>query len=579
MTALQLTLYVMGTFFSVAITVLLAVYAWRHREAPGAPGFVFLMACITVWSVIVVMEALSPTEALWQFWYNAKYLPLAVTPVAILIFALQYAGRRRWLTLRRQMALLVVPLVTQVLLWSNPLHHLWWLDGRAVVGPWFWVHSAYSFVLVFVAMTLLTLLALRAPKQRRQQSVVLIAGFTFPLLVNVAHTFNLIHYYADFTPLAFTVSGVAFAWSMYRHRLFDLTPLAREVLIDGMEDGMLVLDTQFRVADYNPAAKRILQKPDEDLTGAVVSYAIPNWMALLPQLEEESCVHAEIVLSEHNEPRYYDVRMTPLYDRQLELSGYLLLLQEITERKEAERAIQRYALALEARNTELEASNAELDAFAHTVAHDLKAPLTALVGFSQLLERRVDRWSPEQICDTASRITQTGQKMTNIIDELLLLSSVRKAEEIRTELLEMRAIVAEALDRFEGPILESGAKIVAPEAWPPAVGYGPWIEEVWVNYVSNALKYGGTPPHVELGADPPANGVVRFWCRDNGSGLTETAQAKLFAEFTRLEQTRAKGHGLGLSIVRRIVEKLGGSVGVESEAGTGSTFWFTLPSL
>jgi len=126
-------------------------------------------------------------------------------------------------------------------------------------------------------------------------------------------------------------------------------------------------------------------------------------------------------------------------------------------------------------------------------------------------------------------------------------------------------------------------------AWPAALGYGPWIEEVWVNYLSNAIKYGGQPPRMELGADPLPNpppqagegkggGMVRFWVRDNGSGITPEDQSRLFAPFTRLDQIRAGGHGLGLSIVRRIVEKLGGQVGVESQVGSGSTFSFTLAS-
>ncbi len=112
-----------------------------------------------------------------------------------------------------------------------------------------------------------------------------------------------------------------------------------------------------------------------------------------------------------------------------------------------------------------------------------------------------------------------------------------------------------------------------------ALGYGPWVEEVWANYLSNAIQYGGRPPRVELGATEQADGMVRFWVRDNGPGLTPEEQARLFTPFTRLDQVRAKGHGLGLSIVRRIVEKLGGQVGVESEVGRGSVFTFTLPGM
>jgi signal transduction histidine kinase len=111
------------------------------------------------------------------------------------------------------------------------------------------------------------------------------------------------------------------------------------------------------------------------------------------------------------------------------------------------------------------------------------------------------------------------------------------------------------------------------------LGYAAWIEEVWANYLSNAIKYGGDPPMITLGSDLPTPGCARFWVRDNGPGLSPNQQSLLFMPFTRLHTGRAEGHGLGLSIVRRIIERLGGSAGVESIPGHGATFFFTLPIL
>ena len=109
------------------------------------------------------------------------------------------------------------------------------------------------------------------------------------------------------------------------------------------------------------------------------------------------------------------------------------------------------------------------------------------------------------------------------------------------------------------------------------MGHQPWVEEIWVNYLSNAIKYGGRPPKVELGAMVLSNGMVRYWVRDNGPGISPEDQKRLFVPFTKLKQVNTKGHGLGLSIVQRIAAKLGGQVGVESKVGAGSLFWFTLP--
>jgi two-component system sensor histidine kinase/response regulator len=226
----------------------------------------------------------------------------------------------------------------------------------------------------------------------------------------------------------------------------------------------------------------------------------------------------------------------------------------------------------------LEASNEELDAFAHTVAHDLKGPLVSMIGYAQVLESRHTALPAEELGDYLHSIAKGGGKMTNIIDELLLLASARQMTDVDTSPLDMASIVDQVRQRLDYMIEEYQAEIVLPGAWPASWGHGPWVEEVWTNYISNALKYGGQPPRVELGATGQDDDTVRFWVRDNGAGLTPEEQDRLFTPFTRLDQVRAKGHGLGLSIVRRIVERLGGQVSVESQVGQGSVFSFTLPA-
>lgn len=251
------------------------------------------------------------------------------------------------------------------------------------------------------------------------------------------------------------------------------------------------------------------------------------------------------------------------------------LKAEIAERE-------RTQLALEQHAAELESSNAELDAFAHTVAHDLKTPLTALIGFGSLLVRRFDQLPVEKIYNRLQLMLQTGHKMTTIINELLLLARVRQVEEVDVGRLDMTEIVREVLARFNYQIQAANAEIIVAETWPEVSGYAPWVEEVWANYISNALKYGGDPaagiaPQITLGYQlPEASSQVCFWVRDNGPGLTDTEKDTLFTPFTRLREIRVEGHGLGLSIVRRIVAKLGGDVGVDRSTTEGCKFWFSL---
>ena len=257
--------------------------------------------------------------------------------------------------------------------------------------------------------------------------------------------------------------------------------------------------------------------------------------------------------------------------------------QELVETLAASAAIAidnaRLVEALRQQTDELQARNEELDAFAHTVAHDLKTPLSPVIGLAELLTKRRAKMSEEAVADSLTTIARSSRKMNNIVDELLLLATIHDTE-VEMNLLEMSTVIGEVRHRLAHHIKERQAKITLPTEWPKAIGYAPWIEEVWANYISNAIKYGGTPPHIEIGGELQNNGLVRYWVRDNGDGLTDVEQSRLFAPFARVKKTKASGHGLGLSIVRRIVEKLGGECGVESEAipGQGCTFYFTLPA-
>lgn len=227
----------------------------------------------------------------------------------------------------------------------------------------------------------------------------------------------------------------------------------------------------------------------------------------------------------------------------------------------------------------LQAQNEELGAFAHTVAHDLKNPLHLIVSYASAVADDIGALTKEDIIHQLRHIEQAAFKMDGIINELLLLAEVGEGK-VAVSSLDMVGVVTEAVQRLTLAIEEHDAELVMPDmsAWPAALGYTPWIEEVWINYLTNALKYGGRPPRVELGAEAAPGHMVRFWVRDNGLGLSPEEQGRLFKPFARLCRQGVSGNGLGLSIVRRIVEKLGGYVQVESQKGLGSVFSFALPA-
>ncbi len=220
----------------------------------------------------------------------------------------------------------------------------------------------------------------------------------------------------------------------------------------------------------------------------------------------------------------------------------------------------------------------ELDAFSHTVAHDLRSPLSTLIGRLDLLLLRLDAEHGHDLRRQAEEAGRSARRLNEIIDELLILSGVRRQSVVLAP-LDMSALVDDAVDRLESLLQATGARVKKTcTPCPAAIGHGPWVVEIWVNYLSNAAKYGGENPTIEIGGEPLPGGThARFWVQDHGPGLPPEIVDKLFVPFTRINAVRAKGHGLGLSIVRRIAEKLHGTVGVDTGPDRGARFWFELP--
>ncbi|MBN1661551.1 MAG: PAS domain-containing sensor histidine kinase [Anaerolineae bacterium] len=360
--------------------------------------------------------------------------------------------------------------------------------------------------------------------------------------------------------------------------------LAREwailqTIMENTPANLAYLDAEFHFVRVNTAYARHAGYSEEDLLGR-------NHFDLFPNEENQAIFQRVRDTGEAVEFRakpfeyadqpargvtYWDWTLVPVKNPRGEVEGLVFSLLDVSDKVQAQETLRQ-------QNEALQQLTHELDAYAHTVAHDLKQPLGVLIGLASMLEEDLADLSREEVARLATKIVETGYKMTQIIDGLLLLASARQAD-VAVGTLDMEDVVGQVLKTLAPALDAAGAELVVPDQWPAALGFAPWVESVWTNYISNALKYGGTPPHIEIGytLGEPGSSKTLFWVRDNGAGLAPEEQAQLFNPFTRLNRRQKLGHGLGLTIVHRIVTRLGGEVGVDSEPGKGSTFWFTLP--
>ena len=235
---------------------------------------------------------------------------------------------------------------------------------------------------------------------------------------------------------------------------------------------------------------------------------------------------------------------------------------------------------LSERAAELEASNRALDSFSRAVAHDLKNPLGGIIGIVELLKDDLQADSVDRSLtrEYVSLLDESTEHLIAIVDSLLLLARLRRNDEPKVAPVDMAASVARVVNRLKRELTVSQAVVDTAKPLPVVLGYAPWIDEVLANYISNAIKYGGSPPRIVIDAVATDKGQVRVRVTDNGEGVSDTEKMHVFDEFTRGERRRVDGHGLGLSIAKSVVDRLHGEVGVTDAEEGGSRFWFTLPA-
>jgi PAS domain S-box-containing protein len=355
----QFTPYVVPLVILAAVTTWLTVLAVQRRRVAAAKPLVWLMGLLTWWLLSYAFQVSGTDLPTILFWSNATFVSVAFVPVGWLAFALDYSGQSRWLTLRNFILACIVPFATQVVIWDDSALHLFRIGTHvefsaplwvmySTWGPWFSVHAAYSYLLIGIGIVLLARVFFRSKGLYRGQAATLLVGALIPLVMNVVFVIVVKQaFMLDPTPFSFAVTGIMFSVGLFRFRLLDVVPLARDAVVEGMRDGVLVLDGQDRIVDVNPAARRMLAGFTERIIGQPVGTVFAEYMDLVTgavDVEVQAEITVELAKSEPDTEthRHYDVHLSPLYDRRRQLTGRLMILHDITERKHAEQALGRW---------------------------------------------------------------------------------------------------------------------------------------------------------------------------------------------------------------------------------------------
>jgi PAS domain S-box-containing protein len=592
--------YLLPLVLAAIIAAVLAVLAWQRRATSGSRSFVLLMAAVAWWSLGYAMELGAVELQAKIFWSNFNFVAVVTVPTAWLAFCLEYTGREDLLT-RRNMALLTTePVVILLLIWSDGGHHLFrsqvGLDtsGAAVMlapvyGAVFWVNAIYSYVLLAVGTLLLVQAFFRAPRLYRAQTGAILVGAVLPWIGNALHIFNLSPIpNLDWTPFSFTLTGITIAWGLFRFGLLDVGPVARSAVFEDMQDGVLVVDERGRLADLNPTAQRILRWREEEVVGQRLSRVLvadvsnPAFAGgelaelLTGPLTEEDGIETEIAIGSEERRRYYDVRMTSLRRRRGRYAGRLIVLRDVTERRQAEEAL------ATARDHALEMSRLKTELLAN-VSHDLRTPLNVILGYADMLLGGVHGSLSEGQSRATGRILTNAKQLASVVNDLLDQAELEAGWlELRIASFSPADLVDEVVSILADEARERGLALVTDvaDSMPgDVVGDPQRTGQILMNLVVNALKF-TEKGQVRIRLYGLDEEMWAIEVSDTGRGIPEEAQGYIFDPFRQVDgsPTREQGGvGLGLSLVHHLVEMMGGQIKLDTIVGRGSTFTVVLP--
>ncbi len=565
---------------SIMISWATALYVWSRRPAPGARELVLMMGLVGWWGIPFLLRAWDQGTSMRLTALKLEYISVALVPSLWLWFALAYTNKEDWLMPKRTALLAIVPCITLLLAFTSEKHNLIVDFGLAPLdsdglaygswkrGTWGWVNTFYQYSVLAVGTVVLLRRLPSLSRTYRPQIIPLLITLTVAWGVNILYALELIPSTWPIAPLSFTFFGLGVSWSLYRHRLLDIMPVAQGVLIERMSDAVLVLDTYTRIVAVNPAGEQLLERPSHEIIGQPIVQVMPNFGTWLQDNLEHPARRQIACTAERKVHHIYDASVSCLPNRTGQTTGYLCVLRDITE--------------LETAREQAQAADRAKSEFLSNVSHELRTPLTSIKLYLNLLQNGRPERQPTYLVS----IEREVERLQILIEGVLTISRLDMGQLIpNVRPVNLNGLL-QTLHQDRHMLFEKQGLTLTLHTEPdlPSVNADPrLIEQVITNLLTNALNY------------TPSGGIVRLstaqieenhtaWVtvavEDTGLGIAPEEQQHLFERFRRgtaSQVTQTPGTGLGLAICQEIVNLHRGRITVESQEGVGSIFTIWLP--
>ncbi|MGC8865697.1 MAG: histidine kinase N-terminal 7TM domain-containing protein [Bacteroidales bacterium] len=580
------TLTPITVFFMVssAISLLVARIAWLRRREPGVMDWFRLMILLFLWSFTNVFESSAKLEALKVFFSKLEYIPSSFVPLLFLGNVLRYTSRSSWSHSRLFKWAFIVPVVLVLLAFTNEWHHLIW-TGFSSVDPvtnlmeyehgygFYVLWVGFSYICLLMATFMLLEHVLVQHKFFRWQGLMLLLAIFSPWLASIFYILDMnILPGLNITPISFILSGIFFLTGVSTSHFLDLVPVAREIILDELKDGVLLLDHHNRVSYANATMVSFLGTDQTRFLGV-------SWEMLKTNNRD---LKTEILNAESDQPhivfcadadQYFEIYCYPLHNY---AGSRIFLVRDITFQKKVADEIERM-------NAQLKEVNAQKDRLFSIIAHDLRNYFSVILGFSELISIQMEERDYNSVNSSNAAITEASLQANELMENLLVWAKTEGGFQIvKREPIDLRDWIQNNIHELKSRFLrkELSLEVNVPEGLIVNVDINA-LSTVLRNLLINCVKFtprGGRVKVYKRDATEP--GFVEVVVEDNGIGVPASLLPKLFTSDEKTGRLGTEGEsssGFGLLLVKQMVELLGGKIRFESEEGKGTRALFTLP--
>ncbi|AKB35307.1 Signal-transducing histidine kinase [Methanosarcina siciliae C2J] len=549
--------------FSGLISTSLAVRAYKafnSRSLPFSKYFVLTMLCMALWSVNYAFEIGFIDIEYKYLFARLQYLGIAFVPVTWFLFAAEYSGVCRPFARKYEKPLFIFPVIAVLLMLTNSLHGLYfegyYLDfsgGFPLLvfkhGAFFWIFYVYSFVLILAGVFFFFRQFVRLTTPYGTQAAIALSAACIPVIGNILHVGDVgVFEFFDPTPFSFAITGLILFWGTMEHEFLNIIPVARQSVIESMNDGYIVVDLSNSIMDINKAALELAGKERKEVLGTNINELFGKGVEVLGNSSEGS-LGREISLQIGLEAKFFTFSVSPLQKRDDE-DGKLVMIHDITE-------IYRYQEALKQ-------ANKKINLMSNITRHDILNQVNVLSGYTELISETL----PSEVKGDpriSKYLRNLNKGIETVHSQIIFTKDYQELGVVSPTWQSISSLAKEAAFDFSGQglkfsIEDNGLEVYA----------DPLLKKAFYNLFDNARTHGDHVSEIDVSSHILKESVV-IEVEDNGIGVSPVMKELIF------EKSVGRNTGLGLFLVRGILSITGMEITETGIEGEGARFEIKVP--